>query len=461
MRRRRIAGCGLVATAQPVAAFAHASESMIILTLPTGHYIAGAALTVAVTALLGARAQPLPRLDTVRVLERPVLLPATLTSCLSCLALGALVAVGFLGSRDPLGNLLPLTIWTLVWAGLTLAATVFGNVWRSLNPWTGPVRLMRRALGRRDRVGLARLGYLPAVAGFLGFAWFETVALAPDDPAVLARAVTIYWTAIFALAVLEGEDWLAQGEALTVFFGFIARIAPVWLEIRGARARLMAGPPGAQILRMDPAPPGAVAFVTLALAAITFDGLSGTHWWLAHAGVNPLEFPGRSAVTGVNTAGLLGTWAVTAATILGAIALTRRIGGGRGAFWPEAGRWTLSLLPIAAGYHAAHYLVALLTGGQYAIVALGDPLGLGWNPFGLPPHWVSFGFLSDRRAVLAIWNAQFAMILGAHLLAVILGLRIAARAEEAPRPAAHLPMTALMVGYTVLGLWLLAAPTGA
>ena len=55
-----------------------------------------------------------------------------------------------------------------------------------------------------------------------------------------------------------------------------------------------------------------------------------------------------------------------------------------------------------------------------------------------------------------IWDAQFALIVGAHVLAVMIGFRLAG-----PRPAiAHLPMTALMVLYTILGLWLLSTPTG-
>jgi hypothetical protein len=52
-----------------------------------------------------------------------------------------------------------------------------------------------------------------------------------------------------------------------------------------------------------------------------------------------------------------------------------------------------------------------------------------------------------------IYGLQFAAILGAHLLAVVLGLKLAGRGASA---VAHLPMTALMVGYTVLGLWLLS-----
>ena len=116
----------------------------------------------------------------------------------------------------------------------------------------------------------------------------------------------------------------------------------------------------------------------------------------------------------------------------------------------------LAFLPIAAGYHFAHYLVALIGGGQYLLAALNDPFDRGWSLFGLPEHWVSFGFLTDPGAVLTIWNLQFAAILGAHLLAVLLGARLVPG-----RAVSHLPVTALMVGYTVLGLWLLSTPTGA
>ena len=66
----------------------------------------------------------------------------------------------------------------------------------------------------------------------------------------------------------------------------------------------MAGLPGAQILAMPPLTPSAAAFVALVLASVSFDGLADTFWWLACIGVNPLEFPGRSAVVVPNTLGL-------------------------------------------------------------------------------------------------------------------------------------------------------------
>lgn len=440
----------------PGAAFAHASERMVILTLPTGWYLIGAAIAVALTALAGLLAGRLPAFAAHTLVERPVLVPRAAASWVGAALLWALVAVGIWGTRDPLENLLPLTVWTVLWVGLTLASVLFGHLWRDIEPWTGPVRAIRRLIGWQGSVGLSRLGHLPATLGYLAFAWFEIVSLAPADPFILARAVAGYYVLILALAVAEGEDWLPRGEFLTAYFGFIAKIAPFWAEKRAGRLRVMVGLPGAQVTALPPLTPSAIAFVTLVLASVSFDGLSETFWWLARLGINPLEFPGRSAVYGINSAALVLFWAFSAALILGAI----RVGLPRGSFAGAVGPLMLSFLPIAAGYHVAHYLVALLTNGQYAVAALNDPFGTGSAWLGLPDHWVSFGFLAERDGVQAIWIAQFAVILAAHLLAVLLSFRLSDRIVAASSVRAHLPMTLLMVAYTVFGLWLLSSPTG-
>ena len=167
---------------------------------------------------------------------------------------------------------------------------------------------------------------------------------------------------------------------------------------------------------------------------------------------------------------MLAVWGLTAAAILGAIWLGLRMAGLRMAgpgmagqhirFGSVAGPVMVSFLPIAAGYHLAHYLVALLTQGQYLIVALNDPFGRGWSLLGLPQHWESFGFLTDRFWVQVIWGSQVAIILAAHVLAVLLSLRLLQRSDLRLSRRVHLPVTVLMVAYTVLGLWLLSTPTG-
>ncbi|MCW3781615.1 hypothetical protein [Defluviimonas salinarum] len=447
-------GLAVLLALLPAPVFAHASERMVILTLPTGWYMAGAAVAVVLTALAGLDARRLPRFAAHQLFERPRLVPRALAGWLATAGFWGLVAVGLFGTRDPLENLLPLMLWTVLWVGLTLASVLFGNLWRDIEPWSAPARALRRLFGISGSIGLSRLGHWPAVAGYLGFAWFEIISLAPADPAVLARVAAGYYLVILLLAVAEGEDWLDRGEFLTVYFGFVAKIAPFWAEPAGDRLRVFAGLPGAQVLRLAPLSASAVAFVTLVLASVSFDGLTETFWWLVRLGINPLEFPGRSAVLVANSIALPLFWLLSAALILGAI----RAGLPAGRFRDAAGPMMLAFLPIAAGYHVAHYLIALLTNGQYAIAALNDPFARGWQLLGLSEHWVSFGFLATRAGVRMIWIAQFATILGAHLLAVIIGMKLSERIAGGHSFRAHLPMTALMVGYTVFGLWLLSAP---
>lgn len=382
------------------------------------------------------------------------IVPTEVTSFLGFFVFLAMLGIGLRGATDPMHNLMTLGFWTGVWILLPLASMLFGNLWRPINPWTGPVRLIRVALGWRGSVGLSRLGHWPAVAGYAGFVWFQMISLWPDDPATLATLAGGYWLVILVLAVAEGEDWLDRGEFLTVLFGMIARVSPIWHAREGSGVRLMAGWPGTQVLSMPPLAPSAMVFVSLALAALTFDGLMETFWWQALIGQNPLEPMGRSAVQGVNTAGLIAVWALTGLMLWAGITFGRALAG-PGSF--AAGPVMLAFLAIASGYHAAHYLVMLLTAGQYTLFALNDPFFRGDSLLGLPPFYISFGFLTDPRVMPLIYGAQFAAILGAHLLAVVLGLRLAGPV----RAVAHLPMTGLMVGYTVLGLWLLStARTG-
>ncbi len=462
--RRSIAICATAALAMVTGpaslAYAHAAERMVILTLPTRAYFVGAVATIVSTVVLAASSRRFPAFRTYHLMAFTPGRPGDYTCWASTLLLWALTGMGFFGQSDPLTNPLSLAIWTGLWVVLPLLTACFGNVWSLINPWVGPVRLLRRILRCKGRVGLGKLGHWPACLGFFGFAWFEIVHLSPADPQTLAWAVTLYWCLILALALLEGEAWLATGEAFTVYFRFLARVAPVWFSRRGRACDVKAGLPGTQILNTTPVIPGTFAFICLVLAAVSFDGLSETFRWLALLGINPLEFPGRSAVTGANTLGLILMWllvatligsAVTAGCWLGSRALPDR---------QTLARHALTLLPISAAYHVAHYLIALLTNGQYVVEVLNDPLGTGAALLSLGPHWVSFAFLTRPETVRMIWNVQFALVVGAHVIAIMLAQRINGPDRNPQNPLAHLPMAVLMIAFTVFGLWLLTTATG-
>jgi hypothetical protein len=199
----------------------------------------------------------------------------------------------------------------------------------------------------------------------------------------------------------------------------------------------------------------------MALSSVSFDGFSKTFTWLGFNGVNPLEFPGRSALIGINSAGLLLMFAALASIYLLAVFLGERLAGGGHSFMKAAGLLVWSIVPIALAYHFSHYLTALLVNGQYALVAVSDPFGLGWNLFGSAHMNVAAGLTMGSNSAWLLWNFQAAAIIGGHVLAVLVAHALASRLHPSPAKAAlsQSPLTLLMIFYTVFGLWLLSTPT--
>ncbi len=448
----------------PAEALAHAGQRGFVLLLPTEWWTLAGVAAVALTAAASAAAPPglLAALFRPRLLLRRPALPGAQTLSLAAAALlWLLIAAGFFGSRDPLANPLPLTIWTLWWVGFTLATAVLGDLWAGVNPFAGPHALLRRRLGPAP---LALPGWLdawPAVALLLAFGWFELVSLAPEDPAVLARAVALYWLGTMAGLALFGRDWLARCEPFTVFFRLIAGLAPVWTDREGARVAMRCGLPGARLLAAAAPSPAAAALILLALSTVTFDGLKATFFWLALIGENPLEFTGRSAVTAQNTAGLIGAWVALGGAFALAVWIGARLSGGR--FGAAFLRQAPALAPIALGYHFGHYLTVLLVNGQYALAAATDPLSQGMDLLGVGPVVVTTGFFFEEGSVRRIWLTQAGAVVGGHLIAVLMSHRAALALAPDPRAAAlaQAPLAVLMTLYTLLGLWLLSAPVGA
>ncbi|RUZ56251.1 hypothetical protein [Mesorhizobium sp. M7A.F.Ca.US.007.01.1.1] len=449
----------------PTPAFAHASDRGHVLLLPTGYYLAGGAFAVAVSFLVLALLPPVAldkfwrrRLQLFTISDGA----RTAVSLISFAGFAILIAAGLFGSRDPLSNPLPLLIWTLMWAGLTLLQGVFGDLWSWLNPWYGPWRLISRLLRAGDE-GIPRLprwlGCWPAFILFFAFAWFELIDPAPDDPARLAVAAGLYWLFSFLAILAFGyRGWSRSGEFLTVFFSMVARFAIV---VRNEHGRLALCWPGAKLLAAEPLPASGMAFLLLALSSVSFDGLSKTFFWLGLFGINPLEFPGRTALIGSGTFGLILTFALLAAVFLLAVWLGQRLAGSDHILNQAAGQLVWSIVPIALAYHIAHYLTALLVDGQYALAALSDPFAMGWNLFGTADMQIEAGIVAGADSAWWLWNIQAGAIILGHVLAVLVAHGFAWRLHPQPSRAAlsQFPLTLLMIAYTVFGLWLLATPT--
>ena len=453
-------------------AFAHTAERGFVLTLPTGLYIAGGAIVVAVSFLLVALV-PAANLRWVeravwRVGHVPEHLPTTV-SLISFVATIALVLAGHYGTQDPLANPLPLAVWTLWWVGLTMAHALFGNLWSALNPWRGMYVLLGRVPGAArwiERPPLRYpgwLGYWPAVGWFLGFVWFELIFTVPQNPEILANVVAAYFLLTLMGMLLFGEAvWLRHAEAFSVFFRVVSWLSP--LSGRPDKAdsarEVFLTLPGLGLLRVRPLAVSGVAFVLLMLSSVSFDGLSKTYWWLARIGVNPLDFPGRSAVAWPNTWGLLATFVALMVCYGVAVWLGYVLAGRPTRLADSLHCDVVAIVPIALGYHFAHYLTVFLVDVQYAAITFNDPFGRGWDLFGLGHAHVTTSFLTNFASVRLIWHCQIASIVSAHVVAVAIAHLIALRRVKRRRSAiiGQLPMTAVMIGYTQFGLWLLSAP---
>ncbi len=368
-------------------------------------------------------------------------------------------AAAALGDTDSFRNLAPTWVYVVFWLGIPFLSALLGDVWRALSPWRA---IAHAFVWVRERAGGAarplavypdRLGRWPAVVALLAFVALELAYVDPASPRALALAIAVYtYVTLFAMAAFGRETWTARGEGFAVLFGYFARIAP--LHAVDGRLRLrwpLTGLAGAERV------PGSVAFLAVMLGSVAFDGYSRTTVWqdLVARVEGPLivDDPGLAdlAVTALSLGGLLAGALLVALTYEAACIVAARIVNAPRSLAPE---FLLSLVPIAFVYVVAHYFSLLVIQGQFAIPLLSDPLGRGWNLFGTADVVPDLTVLSPNT----IWYVQAGSLVAGHVAGLALAhdraVTIFADRRDALR--SQYAMLALMVVYTVGGLWILS-----
>jgi hypothetical protein len=430
-----IAGALGLALLLPSTAAAHALNATYESRLPLAVYLVGAATTVA--------------LSFVFVIVRDVraaapsaggggsLPPAPLRIGLRTVGLigwAWIIAQGIAGGSSD-ASVATLFLWVYSWVGVAIVSAVVGPIWQFLDPFStlhdlGAWVLQRAGLaGWEPAAYPSRLGRWAAVAAFAVFVWLELVALA--GPSTLFVVVVGYSAFTLAMMAQFGRDtWRSHGEAFTVWFRLLGRLAAFALVDEDGRVRRR--PPASGILepgwtRAD------VTLVALGVGSILFDGLSQTQIFFDLFGA-----PGMIVKT-LLLAAFLGI------IVVAAFAVTRTVGlAATGA----------GLLPIALGYLIAHYLTYLLIDGQRIVIAISDPLQKGWNLFGTAFYAPSGAWLPPGL----IWTLQLAAVVGGHMLGAWGGHVVAAE-SAAPGLGTRalrvlqLPLAVVMVGLTTLTLW--------
>jgi hypothetical protein len=373
-----------------------------------------------------------------------------------------LIAVALVGglfstteqSTEFFENPVTLLTWVDFWVGLGIVSWLVGNIWERISPLNIAARVLDRALAVREVQPLAYptwLGQCPAVALLLVWSWMELIWAPAKEPRTLALLLVGYIIAtLVGSAVYGAEAWLGNVELFSVFARTFSRFSPLELRpfvpedwastdpsARSARLRWY----GAG-LRTDPALPfGGGAFVLTTLATVVFDGWSQTDRF----GSFQQWFYDRWSYLAqhVDVLQTLSMLAVVVVFVAAYVLVTRR----------NATLLAVTLIPIAAVYFTAHYFAYLLIAGEDTPAVIVDPFGHSWNPFG----WGEYALWKGIAPAALVWWLQVLLIVWGHVAAVFAAHRLALRTADRRRALiAQGPLVALMVGYTVAGLWVLA-----
>ncbi|MEK7244691.1 MAG: hypothetical protein AAB223_01580, partial [Pseudomonadota bacterium] len=326
---------------------------------------------------------------------------------------------------------------------------------------------------------------------------FELIFPFSATPAVLGVLVVLYSAVTWAgMATYGPEAWLANVDPFHRVFDLFSRFAPLAPAGAGGPEPTLALRPYAAALLQPGQGHVSVAvacFVIAMLAGVLFDGLlSSSHWTTVENAVHAVDPKlGDVGWILVHTAAFLVFWLAVLGLFLLTCALMAAPGGvmplgmhshdGRpnkkpgaddaagplefGASAPGGGvlgtldyarAFALTLIPIAVGYHFAHTFTYLLTQGQAIVPLISDPFGRGWDLFGTRDYKIDIAVMSTKTA----WYLAVGAIVTGHSVSVYLAHVAADRllANRARALGCLVPMTVLMVVYTIVSLQILAEP---
>ncbi|WP_423744679.1 hypothetical protein V5735_01125 (plasmid) [Haladaptatus sp. SPP-AMP-3] len=362
----------------------------------------------------------------------------TVTKVVGIVALVGIVAAGWFGPKTPRENLAILAVWVGWWAAYTISVYVVGNTWPAFNPW----RTVGEFLPSRDARYPEKLGAWPSVAGLLALVWLEVISPLADKPDMLADIIVLYSVVTIAGTLWYGTDrWFGTVDPIARVFRYYGRVAPFRRTETGFEFQL----PGARLTETKLVTGfDEVGFVIAILWVTTYDGFVSTPLWSDVA--RPVADAGIPLTAAYLTA-LLGGYGL----FLGAYRLATRLSRGTADTYLTpatiARRFAPSLLPIAIGYHLAHYV-------SYFLSLSPTLLGVLSSPFD-PPQAVYI--------VLPAWfgAVNMAFVLLGHLLAVWVAHATAYDVFPSRLQAirSQYPLVAVMILYTMTSMWIVSQPT--
>lgn len=422
--------------------------------IPLTLLFAGAGLTVAVTAVWVGISATQP---TAHATNRLVTVSPDATRALEAavkfgfLGLVALTLLwGLFGKQVGAENPSTFFSWWVWLKGLAVVSVIVGSPWRVLSPWRTVHEGLSRLEGRpiQLRAYPARLASWPAVFGFLVVVGVvENLTTVPRDPQATATLILAYALLMVLGGVAFGETWFERADFFAVFYHLFGRVAPLTISrTEQGGAHLEARKPWAGCL--EPAHNlSLVAFIVATVYTVSFDGFTSTpEFQTLTTGVRSALGLGAGADILLFTVGFLGFL-----TSYALIAFLVTQAGNRNAWTGAALAFAPTILPIAVAYEVAHvYPFVLDNTGQFVALTIAGVTAV-------PAPTIS---LTEWLSLPLFWGSQVLLIVGGHVVAVFAAHGVAIRRYETPEIArkAHVPLVVLMVGYTVLSLWIISRP---
>jgi polyferredoxin len=427
---------------------------------------------------------------------------------------GFVIWVGLMGNR--IGNLTPIAVWTIWWAGLVFVVALAGPLFCFACPWDGIANLLSRfRLARHTeplslglKVPRALRNMWPAIGLFVLLTWAELGLGVTTDP----RSTAYMGIGMAVLAV--GGVLLFRNKAFCAYLCPVGRISGTYanfspVEVRARDPKICATCRTQDCLRGGgtgyPCPTGISlrvvndatmctmctecvkscdkdnvalnlrpfghdlwgktrvkpdeAWMCVILLALTlFHGFSMTTSWEDFMPGEASLMKWLTATVGLPrtaafTLGMVGACAIPVLAYRGSCHVAAWLTRGSGVGPDKLFRaYAFSLLPVALFYHLAHNAMHLLMEGGALIPALSDPLGRGQDWFGTAG--TNLGHLVTEASV---WNIQIGLIITGHLFGIVVAHRISRRLFEDRAQATRslVPMLAVMILTSIAGLSLM------
>jgi hypothetical protein len=457
----------LISSPQPV--LAHSFGKLYNLPVPFWMYLYGAAASLIISFLvigyfinekskdINYPQVALSNIHFLSLLTNPILVKPL--KLLSLFLLFFTMITGFIGVDNSYFNFNMTFFWIIFVLLLTYLTFFIGNIYAFINPWRVMIESIESFLGKNTFSGIYKyppaLLYYPALILYIVFIWIELSGI--SRPFSLSIMLLLY-TVINLIGTLSigKKSWFEYGEFFGVFLKLVGKIS--FVEYK--KGQIYLRPPFVGLVRNSAQSFSLLLFILFMLSSTAFDGFRETlHWYSFYKRMLPqslVQLLGNNSSGILQFVGLIIAPLIFLAIYLIFIFLAKIVTNDKKSLKQLMLHFAFPLVPIAFVYNIAHYYTLILSQGQYMIRIISDPFGWGWDIFGTASNTINLSLIDAGIT----WHFQVAVILVGHIAGVYLSHIIALRVFSTHKKAlmSQFPMLALMVLYTLIGLWVLAQP---